>query len=91
MKEFDVRDLIDKLLGSIEWYGESNHDSEVEKRLDDYENVLDHILEKYYDLIKVRHQYQSSAQVLGNKAYETLRLIHICIGDYLEEYKLKRS
>ena len=87
MKEFTIIELIDKLLGNIEWYGESNHDSEVVKRLDDYEIVLDHILGKYYDLIKVRHQYQASAQELGNKAYETLKSIHYCIGDYLEMFR----
>jgi hypothetical protein len=89
MKEFTIIELIDKLLGNIEWYGETNHDSDVVRRLDDYEDMVFHIIYKLIDLIKVKHQYQASAKECGNKAYYTLKSIHDFISDYLEEFKEK--
>ena len=89
MKQIDVKELVDLMLGNIEWHGESNHDSKVVERLDDYEKLLNHVLDNFFDLVKVRHQYQHSAKECGNKAYEILKDINKRIEEYLHEYRDK--
>ena len=89
MKQIELTELVDLLLGNIEWHGESNHDHKVVERLDDYETLLNYELDKLFDLVKVRHQYQHSAKECGNRAYEILKELNINIDNYLREYKDK--
>jgi len=84
---YTIIDLIDKLMGNIEWHGETNHDYKVLERLLDYDRLLDHVLDKYYTLISVRFRTEYTAQMLSQKAYNTLKGINEIIEEYLNEYK----
>lgn len=91
-KTIKVTELVELLLGNIEWHGESNHDHKVNERLDDYFELIDYLLDKLIDLIKVRFQYQGSAQMLGNKAYEYFELLKTeLIDEYLAVYARKKE
>ena len=91
MKQIDVKELVDLMLGDITWHGESNHDNKVVERLDDYEELLNHVLDNFFDLVRVRHQHQYSANECGNKAYEILKDINRQIEEYLHEYRDKNE
>jgi hypothetical protein len=90
-KSIEINDLIELVLGNIEWYGESNHDHKVNERLEDYFKLIDYLFDKLTDLIKVRFQYQGSAQMLGNKAYEYLESLKDDIQTYIELYAKKEE
>lgn len=91
-KTIKITELVELLLGNIEWYGESNHDHKVNERLDDYFELIDYLLDKLVDLIKVRFQYQASAQMLGNKAYEYFESLKTeLIDEYLAVYARKKE
>ncbi len=73
--QIELKDLIEKILGNITICLETNHDNEVFKNLDNYEEVLDFIIQELIYAARERNRYEASAVSCGNKAYNILKNI----------------
>ena len=80
MKEFTIETLLDKLVGSTQPYGESEHDSKALERLDDIDIILEWATDRLYECRRSKNNYQGSMIALAKKARE--------IADcYIETFK----
>ena len=86
-KQFTIEDLVYKTVGSLTWYGEPNHDHEVEENMKTYDELLTSLVGKYYNLVMLHSDYRGSAKVLSKLAYETLRELKPIIDECLENYE----
>ena len=68
MREYNIPDLLDKLIGSTEPYGESNHDSKAMDRLEDVEIVLEWVIDRLYECRRAKNNYQGSMFLLAREA-----------------------
>ncbi len=69
-KEYSIEDLLDKLIGSTEPYGESVHDESAIERLDEVDRVLAWATDRLYQCRKAKNNYQYSMLQLAIKARE---------------------
>mgnify|MGYP001291830218 CR=1 FL=1 len=69
-KEYTIETLLDKLVGSTEPYGETNHDEKALERLDDVWNILNWAIGRLSECRKAKNNYQSSMIALAKKARE---------------------
>jgi len=65
---FTIETLLDKLIGSTEPAGESNHDSDALDRLDEVEKVLEWAVDRLYQCRRARNNYQHSMFILAKKS-----------------------
>ena len=80
MKEFTIETLLDKIVGSTQPYGESEHDSKALDRLDYVDEVLEWVTDRLYECRRSKNNYQGSMVALAKKARE--------IADcYIETFK----
>ena len=68
MKEFTIETLLDKLVGSTEPYGESEHDSKALDRLDYVDAILEWATDRLYECRRSKNNYQGSMIALARKA-----------------------
>jgi hypothetical protein len=60
MKEFDIEDIVSTLLGPITFDGESHHDSQSLTNMDDYQELIYNLLEKFFKRVPQRFDYRAS-------------------------------
>ena len=88
-KKFTIENLVYKMVGSLNWHGESNHDHEVEENMATYDELLVSLVGKYYDLTMLHTDYRASAKVLSKLAYETLRELKLLVDEAVHSYEYK--
>lgn len=79
-----ILEVIRKLIGETEPYGDSGIDRERTKNVDKLIYVIDELL---YDLQKVavnKDRHEGSMQTMGRKAHEAMTSFYEWIGEYLE-------
>lgn len=72
---FSPYQVVKKLIGNIEPYGDSNIDKERMKNLQEHYDVTESLVKDLIDVAKYRNRPEASIKELGNEAY--LELIEI--------------
>lgn len=73
MREYNINDIVDKLVGHISVDCETYHDMMSEENMKVMDELLFHILEQYIDAYKYKDRHEASAQFLASHARRTLK------------------
>ena len=82
----EIKDIICRLLGDISVFCETDHDDEVMKNLDGYEEALENIVERISDCASWKGDPRGSANSCGAKAQ---RILVVSISDYIDQKTAK--
>lgn len=84
MKSETILEVVSELVGYIEPYGDTRIDV---IRYENQEKIIDLVTNGIEDLIensKYRHRAERSVEVIGNRAYESLKDLYQMIGYAIE-------
>lgn len=87
----NIIDVLERLVGDIHSYGESNHDKQAYENLKAYSEVFTHMLSKLCEESTNSDSYMGSVKANGEKALEILINARNEINDYLDDYDRKNS
>lgn len=82
--KISMKELLNKLLGDISVYCETNHDKDVYDNLDNYKNVVSYLIDELAKTSHWKDDYRGGADSCGTKAYDILKSIKEDIDDILE-------
>lgn len=86
LKRYTTLEIIKKLVGHIDFYGETNYDNESLKNLDEVRKFLEVYLCKLYLLDKnYKDDYRASGKALANKARKILNNLKSYFGEAEDE------
>lgn len=73
MREYNINDIVDKLVGHISVACETYHDNMSEENMKVMDGLLFHILEQYIDTYEYKDRHEASAKSLASHARRTLK------------------
>jgi hypothetical protein len=80
IRSYTIVDLVSKLVGSIEPYGEANHDEKVLKNLDELELLLTYFVDTLSTTIsQTQSNYQGSIIEIRKRMIEIINTIEDCL------------
>lgn len=78
LKTYTTLEIVEKIIGHIDFYGESYYDSISLKNLDEVQELLDFYLCKLCDLVKYHTgDYRASGKALAIKARQILEYLEV--------------
>lgn len=90
----DMYEIVTKLIGDIEPYGDSRIDKERIKNLDKYINLVEDLLNDLMSIANDRNRSEESMRKIGEKAYNALEELYDDLDCYLnviKKYKKKEG
>ena len=67
-KSFKITELVNQLIGSVSFNGDSHYDAISLDNLDNLEDVVIELVDKLSNLCELKDDYRHSAQLLAKKA-----------------------
>jgi len=80
----EMHEIVKKLIGSIEPYGDTNIDEEHMKNLNKHIELVDKLLDDLILVAKYKNRPEASMKEIGERAYDMLKEFHNNIECYLE-------
>lgn len=77
----EFKEIIKKIIGSIEPYGDTNIDEERSKNLEIHMEVTYELIKDLIDVAKYRNRNEYSMKNLGLDAFELLKELKLIIDD----------
>ena len=94
MKEciFKLIEIIDGLVGSITFHGETNHDDVSLDNLDKVDIILTDYTIRLYDLIRYHsNDYRYSGKMLAKKSYDIMKELQDIFNDSIRIYEEREN
>lgn len=86
-KSFKITELVNQLIGSVNFNGDSYYDAISLDNLDNLEDVVIELVDKLGKLCTLGYDGRASGQSLANKALEIVDNILSILSDYVGETK----
>lgn len=86
-KSFKITELVNQLIGSVDFNGDSYYDAISLDNLDNLEDVVIELVDKLSSLCSLSYYGQASGQSLVNKALEIVDKVLYILSNYVGETK----
>lgn len=92
MESLTIFEIAQRLLGSINPIGETNYDNQCKKNIEEWDDLLYHILKKFVESAEGESgRHLLSVKEVSDKSREKLEWAYQYIGEYLKQWKMKQS
>lgn len=92
MESLTIFEIAQRLIGSINPIGETNYDNQCKKNIEEWDDLLYHILKKFVESAEGESgRHLLSVKEVSDKSREKLEWAYQYIGEYLKQWKMKQS
>ena len=84
--------MVQRLIGSINPIGETNYDNQCKKNIEEWDDLLYHILKKFVESAEGESgRHLLSVKEVSDKSREKLEWTYAYIGEHLKQWKREQS
>lgn len=92
MESLTIFEMVQRLIGSINPIGETNYDNQCKKNIEEWDDLLYHILKKFVESAEGESgRHLLSVKEVSDKSREKLEWTYAYIGEHLKQWKMKQS